>query len=597
MTAKERGFSVPKRLKDSIKSALETDRDHLMPHELAIAQEIVDNSTIYREHIDWLQDYFSSVDIEYLLHGGDDARGWLGKINSPQSVVASAFSGRDDWIYFAAGDNEDYPVADTVYTIDPKTDTAFQWKGFWEDLGSAFDLNVERNSIFEIDYTAAKGVAEWSMSKEPGEKSIDIRTLDPVEYNIYRKAEFALDYKMIDRAAEFYTEDPDLIKERSQNAQKQQRDGSGRFGGSSNPASSSSSSSDSKSPMPQVSSEGKKPETESEKNARLTKDFKKYNQELDSARDSDDSVSERINDTKVRAKLGESPNSAQPADQFMEEFKNGTAEKVENRDQKNRPRTTFAGEDSYEPDIEATRPTDISTLPEASRAYVAIVDKDDQNAVLNLAVVAKEDGKVHAYIRMASAWYYSPELLTKFQSTDPPYLVKLTDEAQISSVIEQIDEGDDASEGSVEDVQPNEDEQAVAAALRAFADTGNRAYARDAVIIASYTGTQYALTREAIIASGFGILDARSVDDYGTVLVAAGVPGVADTPGDYAAARRLRRYWLHGAGAAKIRWGAPGDWRRCNRHLTKYMGTRAKGYCQLLHKDAVGFFTGDKRNK
>ena len=57
-------------------------------------------------------------------------------------------------------------------------------------------------------------------------------------------------------------------------------------------------------------------------------------------------------------------------------------------------------------------------------------------------------------------------------------------------------------------------------------------------------------------------------------------------------AEKLRRYWVYGAGAAKIRWGQGGDWRRCVRYLSKHMGVRAKGYCQLRHKDALGFYTG-----
>lgn len=61
-------------------------------------------------------------------------------------------------------------------------------------------------------------------------------------------------------------------------------------------------------------------------------------------------------------------------------------------------------------------------------------------------------------------------------------------------------------------------------------------------------------------------------------------------------ARKLRRYWLRGEGALKIAWGTPGDWRRCVAHLTKYMGTRSKGYCNLMHKRANGYYPGDKRN-
>lgn len=56
-------------------------------------------------------------------------------------------------------------------------------------------------------------------------------------------------------------------------------------------------------------------------------------------------------------------------------------------------------------------------------------------------------------------------------------------------------------------------------------------------------------------------------------------------------AETLRQYWTHGPGAAKIRWGTPGDWSRCNRQLSKYMGARAKGYCQLRHMAAIGMTT------
>jgi hypothetical protein len=61
-------------------------------------------------------------------------------------------------------------------------------------------------------------------------------------------------------------------------------------------------------------------------------------------------------------------------------------------------------------------------------------------------------------------------------------------------------------------------------------------------------------------------------------------------------AEKLRRYWLYGKGAAKIRWNTPGDWTRCYRNLRKYMGIRAKGYCSLRHKEATGVWPGSKFN-
>jgi hypothetical protein len=61
-------------------------------------------------------------------------------------------------------------------------------------------------------------------------------------------------------------------------------------------------------------------------------------------------------------------------------------------------------------------------------------------------------------------------------------------------------------------------------------------------------------------------------------------------------AEKLRRYWLYGRGALKIRWNTPGDWTRCYRNLSKYMGPRAKGYCSLRHKEATGVWPGSKYN-
>lgn len=56
-------------------------------------------------------------------------------------------------------------------------------------------------------------------------------------------------------------------------------------------------------------------------------------------------------------------------------------------------------------------------------------------------------------------------------------------------------------------------------------------------------------------------------------------------------AQALRNYWTRGAGAAKIGWGTPGDWSRCVSEVGKYLGPRAKGYCNLRHKAATGMWT------
>lgn len=62
-------------------------------------------------------------------------------------------------------------------------------------------------------------------------------------------------------------------------------------------------------------------------------------------------------------------------------------------------------------------------------------------------------------------------------------------------------------------------------------------------------------------------------------------------------AEALRQYWgPSGTGGARIKWGTPGDWRRCNKYLSKYLGARAKGYCQLMHIRSTGVATGSRLN-
>jgi hypothetical protein len=70
--------------------------------------------------------------------------------------------------------------------------------------------------------------------------------------------------------------------------------------------------------------------------------------------------------------------------------------------------------------------------------------------------------------------------------------------------------------------------------------------------------------------------------------------GQARHPGDTA---RLKNYWAHGEGAAKIRWGTPGDHERCVRLVQEAVTKGGKaplpdheihGLCANLQKEATG---------
>lgn len=90
--------------------------------------------------------------------------------------------------------------------------------------------------------------------------------------------------------------------------------------------------------------------------------------------------------------------------------------------------------------------------------------------------------------------------------------------------------------------------------------------------------------------------DEMSEEEFAAHVEALFAPGTKDGPGWITNPRetqRLRRYWTRGAGAAKIRWGAPGDFNRCRRQLAKYVNPLfLAGTCANLHKVATGTWPG-----
>lgn len=57
--------------------------------------------------------------------------------------------------------------------------------------------------------------------------------------------------------------------------------------------------------------------------------------------------------------------------------------------------------------------------------------------------------------------------------------------------------------------------------------------------------------------------------------------------------RRIHDYWVRGKGAAKIRWGTPGDFTRLVRHLRKYIEPRfLYRTAAQWHHDALGYWPG-----
>jgi len=168
--------------------------------------------------------------------------------------------------------------------------------------------------------------------------------------------------------------------------------------------------------------------------------------------------------------------------------------------------------------------------------YLALVSPDDLSAVMDLVAIVPETKESTApvvYERKEGEWVRNDQIMADLKSATPPPVVELDEKEVLNDVLKQVDE-------------------------------------------------------KSVTASGV-LLEYWKKNV--TSIVAAG--GLDRNRGN---AENLRRYWTRGIGGAKIMWNTPGDWTRCVRYLSKYMGPRAKGYCQLRHKEMTGVYTGSKYN-
>ena len=195
--------------------------------------------------------------------------------------------------------------------------------------------------------------------------------------------------------------------------------------------------------------------------------------------------------------------------------------------------------------------------------YIAIVDPVDTSAVLDLiAIIINEtNGEPASWVRRNGEWVQDNIYLDTIRSATPPTTVVL-DKDDVEDVVKQVDATD---EEKIEGTASVEDhEEYICAAL---------ANNSPELIPAEW--------KKESRSSLFG--------KYGEVITAGGVPGIADTPEDFAATARLKKYWAFGKGTAKWLPGTPGDLTRLHKHLAKYVGpNRAWGLAQNIFKMHFG---------
>lgn len=105
----------------------------------------------------------------------------------------------------------------------------------------------------------------------------------------------------------------------------------------------------------------------------------------------------------------------------------------------------------------------------------------------------------------------------------------------------------------------------------------------------------------------FDMIFRRPAEEVPQALAAASWPTAVEVTTPLAAVAReelqsrmpaqLKDYWLRGEGAAKIRWGTEGSFRRCVRALNEHFPAGTEGLCANLYHEATGHWPGEKRDK
>jgi len=241
------------------------------------------------------------------------------------------------------------------------------------------------------------------------------------------------------------------------------------------------------------------------------------------------------------------------------------------RDKEEQPNTDWASPVVAATDPKTAAVKSVKMSPDTSDVkplYFAVVAEDDPRAVLDLISVVPVSSTSTApmtYKRDKGKWVRDEGILNDLKSATPPPVIPL-DSKTLNEVLLQVDEATMTASG---------------------------VFSVDHLLMVLWGPQQEII--ETYGDAFFEVMDKNhSFDEsFKAVFSVVAAGGLDRNRGN---AEKLRRYWTRGKGAAKIRWGMKGDWRRCVRQLGKYMGVRAKGYCQLRHKEMNKFYTGDRRN-
>jgi hypothetical protein len=579
---------TPKAVREALHSAAKADKNRKnTPFLLKMAtQKSVTVADAYKL-LGIIEEAEKSTDI----YGGETTKSWAEKISNPEPLTAAgAFEPSDELFYVATSDKENSTEMNALFAV-TEEDLLLAWTGkeFTPVPMNVDELEVP--TIAEIDPDTAKALADWIEGGGTG--YLDIATVDMDEFSLFQSAFSEMDFEEIDRANAIIADATGYgTVERSHDAMAQQRTSTGKFVGDKDAKGTSVTQ---PTEVPEAAPVAPEQSVEGRTKATLSVD-------LPVVSDVESFIAEYVEIAKKRAMT---------AAAVSEDSEAATTEDVP----------------TEEEIAETAKPGTTKPL------YMAIVDPVDRTAVLDfVAIMPDSSGEPTSWKRVGGTWVEDPSVLADMRGVTPPTVEEIKDEAVIKDTLAQIDAFDaeggvnaeslTASANEFTDYKKNTREkyakQGIALpdgsypiknvadlknAIQAFgrAKESDRAKVRRHIRKRARALNRTDLIpdswKETAVSDSVQYLDDESplYDPFG-VLIAAGVPGTADTPSDLAAVRRLKEYWKRGAGAAKIRWGTEGDLTRCARNVGKYMPGRQWGYCQNLHKEIFGQSNAERDN-
>ena len=545
-SASKKCFRVPKRVLVEIHEAVGAYSES----DAIVASMFMSGEPVSKDEVSWLNERFDDPEIS-----GRNSIGWSNKILSSLDDEASnmKYNLQDDLSYFGVGQDPDFPVVSSLIAVDFDHGHVYVWgeTGFELSEDTIVD-SVEAPLVLPLDCATAKALAMWKDSNN--ESEVDVRNFDWVERNVFDMAESYLDYEEIDDLSSVVASANDgryTPQERSRNAKRQRRGPGGKFG------------------------------------AGAVKAPKK-----------------QLGGGYTKARM----NSALPIVvnpwAKISAWASGLSRPMTEEQKKRKSQKQAIRADGSPSEY----------------IYFAIIDNVDRTAVLDVIAISKENGKPKVWKRSGGSWVPDNDIATALQGVAPPPISKLEDPDPATDVISQVDAFD--ADGAVT-ASYISSEALVASGIAGYSLSDgsfpifNVADIKSALVACGTEDVDLTvknhIKKRAKALNRFDLLppdwrEYSSSDhsavvasvsplygEYGEIIVAAGVPGIADTPSDWAAVRKLERYWTVGPGAAKIRWGAPGDLTRAHRHLAKYVGPdRAWGLAQKYHKKVFGVWNNTK---